>query len=141
MAARKKVLFICVHNRARSQIAEGLCKQLLAHQYKAFSAGSEPAESVHPMAVACLAEIGIDISENRPKQISDFNLEEFDLIISLCAEEQCPVLPAGVEKKSWNLEDPSTVETATPEDQLRRFRKCRDDIKRLIQSLHEVQCW
>ena len=132
---RRKILFICVHNRARSQMAEGLCKSLLGDQYEAYSAGSEPADQVHPLAVSCLEEVGIDISQQKPQHIDEFSLEEFSLVIPLCAEEQCPVLPPSVKIESWALPDPSTSDG----DQLSQFRITREEIKGRLLALGKNQ--
>jgi arsenate reductase len=139
--ALEKVLFICVHNMARSQMAEGLCNHFLSHRFEAYSAGSHPAQRVHPMAIAALGEIGIDLSKNRPKGIEDFDLKDFDLIVTLCAEEECPVLPSSVKKLNWHLQNPVSQITTSPEDHLRKFRKIRDEIKKLILSLDSTPNW
>jgi arsenate reductase len=130
----KNLLFICVENRARSQMAEGLAKHFLGSEYEVYSAGSRPAERVHPMAVAVMAEIGIHIHEQKPKAIDDIDLKQIDTVITLCAEEECPVLPGHVRVLSWALPDPAGGGTA-PEELIRRFRKIRDEIRRRILEL------
>ena len=138
---QQKILFICVQNAARSQMAEGLARHFLGHQADVASAGSQPGVRVHPMAVAVMAEIGIDISQNKPKTIESFDVTKFDLVIALCAEEQCPVLPAQVKKLSWALPDPAGHDL--PDDQLiKKFRKIRDDIRKKVLDLRAAdQVW
>lgn len=134
----KRVLFICVQNSARSQMAEGMARHFLGHQTDCMSAGSQPALRVHPMAVAVMAEIGIDISNHKPKSLSDVDLSRFDLVIALCAEEQCPVLPASIKKESWNLTDPAAFDL--PDDQLiKKFRKIRDEIRKKVLTLRAAE--
>lgn len=139
--ANKKILFICVQNAARSQMAEGLAKHFLAHQADVASAGSNPSGRVHPMAIAVMAEIGIDISQHKSKSINDFDLKQFDFVIALCAEEQCPVLPPSVKKVSWALPDPAGHDL--PKEQIiKKFRKIRDDIKKKVLDLRASdQSW
>jgi arsenate reductase len=137
----KSILFICVENRARSQIAEGLARHFIGHQYDVFSAGSCPADRVHPMATAVMAEIGVDISKQKPKSIETINLEKMDLIIALCAEEQCPVLPSKVKKLNWAVKDPAQPDH-DPNAQIRRFRKIRDEIREKVLTLRASdQTW
>lgn len=131
----KRVLFLCVENRARSQIAEGLARHFIGHQYEVFSAGSQPAERVHPMATAVMAEIGIDISKQQPKNWSHFDLENMDLIVTLCASEVCPSLPPNIKKLSWDILDPVGGDHKTPEQHLKTFRKVRDQIRHLVLGL------
>jgi arsenate reductase (thioredoxin) len=122
-------------------MAEGLAKHFLGHQYDIFSAGSRPAEKVHTMASAVMAEIGIDISMQKPKSISDINLDKIDTVISLCAEEDCPVLPKNVQHISWALPDPARDDDET-NTQIRRFRKIRDEIKHKVLGLRaQDQTW
>lgn len=100
----KRVLFICTHNSARSQMAEGLINHDLAGKVQAFSAGTEPA-SVHPLAVAAMKEVGIDISQHRSKSIDEFANEKFDFVITLCdhAAETCPVFFWGDEEAAYGF--------------------------------------
>lgn len=130
----KKILFICVKNRARSQMAEGLGRHFFGHQYDFFSAGSRPANRIHPMAVAVMAEIGIDITSQKPKSIDDVDPSKMDLIITLCAEEECPILPPQVKHQDWSMSDPST-EASGNSSQLSKFRKIRDAIKHKVLKL------
>ncbi len=129
------ILFLCVQNSARSQMAEGLTRHLMSHKFEVTSAGSSPAKRVHPMAIAAMAEIGIDISHQKPKSIDSINLERMDVVILLCAEEFCPTLPDSVPKESWHLPDPAAA-TGPHTDQLRRFRKIRDELKHRILQMN-----
>lgn len=137
----KSILFICVENRARSQIAEGLARHFIGHQYDVYSAGSRPADRIHPMATAVMAEIGIDISKQKPKPISDINLEKIDIAIALCEEENCPVLPPHTKKLNWAIKDPALSENQTTA-QMRKFRKIRDEIRQKVLTLRAAdQVW
>ena len=137
----KKILFICVENRARSQMAEGLARHFVGHQYDFFSAGSQPATRVHPMAVAVMGEIGIDITHQQPKSISDIDLNKMDLIITLCTEEACPILPANIKRQDWSLTDPA-ADSEDEAAQLKRFRKIRDAIRQKVLTLRAAdQSW
>lgn len=138
----KSLLFICVENRARSQIAEGLARHFIGHQYDVFSAGSNPVDRVHPMAVAVMAEIGIDISSQRPKPLSSIDLSKIDTAIFLCDDKACPILPTHVRSVSWPITDPAEVQVEIPEDLLRKFRKVRDELrKRVLELRASDQTW
>ncbi|MEM0448198.1 MAG: arsenate reductase ArsC [Methanomassiliicoccales archaeon] len=125
---KKSVLFICTHNSARSQMAEGLVNHLFSYRYIARSAGTKPA-GVNPLAVKAMAEIGIDISRKRSKSLKEFEGQEFDLVVTLCseAEEACPFFP-GKEHMHQGFEDPSAA-TGDEEQKLQAFRRVRDAIK------------
>jgi len=127
----EKVLFICTHNSARSQMAEGLVNHLLAGRYIAYSAGTEPTD-VNSYAVQVMAEIGIDISSHRSKSIDEFREERFDYVITVCdhAKEVCPYFPGG-EQIHKGFEDPS-VSQGTDEEILSHFRKARDEIREWV---------
>lgn len=137
----KSILFICVENRARSQIAEGLARHFIGHQYEVHSAGSRPAERVHPMAKAVMAEIGIDISNQKPKSISDIDIKKIDIVIALCEEENCPTLPSHTKKLNWKIKDPAAGDDL-PATQIRKFRKIRDEIRQKVLALRAAdQVW
>ena len=104
-----KVLFMCVANSARSQMAEGLARSMAPTGTEVYSAGSAPA-SLNPFAVRALAELGIDIRDHHSKGLDDVPTAEIDTVITLCAEEVCPVFPRNVEKLHWPLPDPAGVE-------------------------------
>jgi arsenate reductase (thioredoxin) len=139
--SHQRILFLCVQNSARSQMAEGMARHFLGHQADVASAGSQPGLRIHPMAIAVMAEIGIDISHHKPKSLEDFDIKKFDIVVTLCAEEQCPILPSQVKKMSWALPDPAGHDL--PDDQLiKKFRKIRDDIRKKVLSLRAAdQVW
>ena len=120
--ARSGVLFLCVANSARSQMAEGLARKMAPAGLPIASAGSEPRQ-VHPMAVAAMLEVGVDISGSRSKGIAEVDLESIGTAITLCAEESCPVDDVPV-RLHWPVDDPAGV--AEPEHQLAEFRRIRD---------------
>jgi len=131
------ILFLCVANSARSQMAEGLAKLLLNNEAHIESAGSAPAKHVHPLAVKVLREIGIDISHHKSKSIDDLPkefLQNLDLVITLCKEEQCPVLPGTFKKESWALPDPVNPSISAQEE-IESFRNIRDAIQMKIEKL------
>ena len=105
---RLKVLFLCTGNSCRSQMAEGLCRQLRGDRVAACSAGIER-HGLNPLAVRAMAEIGIDIGGHRSKTVAELGDTVFDYVITVCghADEHCPVVPAGVQKEHWPLPDPA----------------------------------
>jgi len=125
------ILFLCVANSARSQMAEGLARSLFGDRAVIQSAGSSPA-FVHSRAIAALAEIGIDITSHKSKSVSTIDLSTVDLVITLCADEVCPVVPAKVEKLHWPLSDPAGAPVAQIDA---RFREIRDEITRRLTEL------
>ena len=131
---RKKVLFICVHNSARSQMAEGLLNHFYGERYEAFSAGLKPG-IVHPRAIEVMAEIGIDIGHNRSKSIEETFDNYFDVVITVCdqAKEACPIYPGGSKLLHQDFEDPSSF-AGTPEEVLESFRRVRDQIRSWIEQ-------
>ncbi len=126
------VLFLCVGNSARSQIAEGLARTILPPGTVVLSAGSQPAGVVHELARRVLAEVGIDASRQTSKHVSTIDLDAVDLAVALCAEEECPVLPARVRRLDWSLPDPGY---APVPERLDAFRAVRDEIARRLQGL------
>ncbi|HSL19892.1 MAG TPA: arsenate reductase ArsC [Vicinamibacterales bacterium] len=124
-----KILFLCVANAARSQMAEGLARHLFGDAAQVESAGSVPWR-VHPLAIAALSELGIDISSQRSKSVDEVNAGGFDLIVTLCAEEVCPVVPGNVRRLHWPLPDPSFA--GDERDRLQHFRDTRDEIQRRL---------
>ncbi len=128
----KRVLFICTHNSARSQMAEGLVNHDLTGKVKAFSAGTDPT-SVNPLAVAVMKELGIDISRQSSKSLDEFTNEQFDFVITLCdhAAESCPVFFGGTRRLHMGFPDPSGV-TGSEEQKLSFFRELRDQIRNQI---------
>ena len=134
----KKVLFICTHNSARSQIAEGLVNHDLAEKFRAFSGGTEPSQ-VNPLAVAVLKEVGVDISRHRSKSLDEFKDEKFDFVITLCdhAAETCPVFFGGTKRIHMGFEDPSKA-AGSDKEKLSFFRRIRDEIReKVVRFLQE----
>lgn len=130
---QEAILFLCVANSARSQMAEGLARSMIDNGVEIYSAGSEPTV-VNPSAIRVMAEIGIDLSTHRSKAIDDVPLDRVGTVVTLCAEEVCPVLP-GVETYHWPLPDPAAV-TGDESDRLAAFRAVREQIRtRLEESL------
>lgn len=126
-----KILFLCVANSARSQMAEGLCRAKCTAQRLPFdvaSAGSVPTH-VNPNAIEVMREVGIDITNQRSKSVDDVNAGSFDQIVTLCADEVCPVVPARVTRHHWPLKDPAA---APSDEQLGAFRLTRDEISRRL---------
>jgi arsenate reductase len=131
----KRILFLCVANSARSQMAEGLARHILGDRVEVMSAGSRPSK-VNPLAVEAMAEIGIDISHQRSKSVEEIDTRGLDLVVTLCAEEVCPVLPGRVRRLHWPIEDPVSTDPALSPEQLRqRFRAARDQIRARILAL------
>ena len=126
-----RILFLCVANAARSQIAEGLARAILPASVKVASAGSEPGQ-LNPLAVEALSETGIDISGHCSKSLSDVSPESADLIVTLCAEEVCPFAPGPGKRLHWPLSDPSAT------GDIAAFRMARDQIRGRIEVLAEL---
>jgi len=131
--AKKRVLFLCTHNSARSQMAEGLLHALGGGTFEAFSAGTE-ATHVRPLAIRAMAELGIDISGQESKTLDRYLSEPFDAVITVCdqANEACPVFFGARERVHWSFPDPSKAE-GTEEQQLAVYREVRDAIRERIQ--------
>jgi len=127
------ILFLCVANSARSQMAEGIARSLAPDGVTVWSAGSQPTR-VRPEAVTVLAEIGIDISQHRSKAVAEVPADEVDAVITLCAEEECPVFLGKAARLHWGLPDPAAVE-GSPEERLDAFRAVRDELRRRIGAL------
>ena len=124
-SAPRGVLFLCVANSARSQIAEGVALLLAPPAVSLFSAGSAPT-TVQPEAVAVMAEIGVDIEWHRSKHVDEIPGSQIDTVITLCTEEVCPVYPGEVRKLHWALPDPAAVDAG--EDRIGAFRAVRDEL-------------
>jgi arsenate reductase (thioredoxin) len=127
------ILFLCVANSARSQIAEGIARSLAPVNVWIGSAGSRPT-SVRPEAIAVLGEIGIDISGNRSKAVSEIPTDVIDTVITLCGEEECPIFAGKVRRLHWGLPDPGAIQ-GSDEDRLDAFRRTRDELRRRIEAL------
>jgi arsenate reductase len=134
--AKWKVLVLCTGNSARSQLAEAIINARRGDTWQAVSAGTHPAERVHPAALAALAEIGITVNDAHPKHVNEFTGRAFDLIVTVCddAAENCPVWPG--QGKRVHLGFPDPAKTQGTEDEIRAaFRKTRDDIAQKILPL------
>lgn len=129
-----RILFLCVANSARSQMAEGLAREMLSDDFEVASAGSAPSR-INPYAIEAMAEIGIDISNHRSKSIDEFGLADLDLVVTLCGEESCPVLPPEVEKLHWPIDDPASDDPSISTEEMReRFRRAREEICTRIET-------
>ncbi len=134
------VLFLCTHNSSRSQMAEGLLRARGGGRYVVSSAGTQP-RSVHPLAIAAMREIGIDISEaagHRAKGIGEFAGQAIDLVVTVCddAAEECPFFPGARRQEHWGFPDPSAA-TGSEEERLAVFRRVRDAIAARIEAFVE----
>lgn len=126
---KKRVLFLCTGNSARSQMAEGFLRHMAGDKFEVFSAGVNPTE-VNPLAVKVMSEVGIDISEQRSKSVMEFISQKFDYVVTVCdnARQTCPVFPGKYEKIHWDLQNPAQAQ-GTEEEKLLIFRKVRNQIK------------
>ena len=134
---RKKVLFICVHNSARSQMAEAFLKQLAGDRFEVESAGLEPGK-LNPVVVEAMKEVGLDISQNKTKSVFDFFKQgkQYDYVVTVCDESQsgaCPVFPGKGERLHWGFADPSSFQ-GSREDRIAKTRKVRDQIEAKIKD-------
>jgi arsenate reductase (thioredoxin) len=131
---RSRVLFLCTHNSARSQMAEGLLRALGGNRFEAFSAGTE-ATAVRPLAIRAMRELGIDISSQESKTLDRFLRDPFDTVVTVCdeANEVCPIFPAASKRLHWSFPDPSRA-TGSEQQQLETYREVRDAIRARIQA-------
>ncbi len=127
------LLFLCVANSARSQMAEGLARARFGSRARVASAGSSPT-AVHPLAIAALGEIGIDISGQQSTSVETVDPASVDVVVTLCAEEVCPVFPGRVLRLHWPMPDPAGA-AGSDAERLERFRSVRDDIARRLADL------
>ena len=132
-ASKQRVLFLCTHNSARSQMAEGLLRARDGERFEAFSAGTE-ATHVRPLAIRAMAELGIDISGQQSKTLDRYLNEQFDAVVTVCdqANEACPVFFGARQRLHWSFPDPSKAE-GTEEQQLEVYRQVRDAIRERIE--------
>lgn len=129
-----RVLFLCTHNSARSQMAEGLLRALGGGQVDVFSAGTV-ATAVRPEAIAVMRELGIDISAQQSKTLHRYLSEPFDEVVTTCdeANDACPIFPGAPRRRHWSISDPSRVGGSKGE-QLAAFRSARDELRRRIET-------
>jgi arsenate reductase len=131
---KPKVLFLCTHNSARSQMAEGLLRHLAGNHFEVMSAGTE-ATHVRPLAIRAMDELGIDISGQESKTLDRYLGDTFDYVITVCddANEACPVFPGAKRRLHWSFEDPAQAR-GSEEERLRVFQSVRDEIKERIEG-------
>ncbi|MBD3405957.1 MAG: arsenate reductase ArsC [Candidatus Lokiarchaeota archaeon] len=131
----KRVLFLCTGNSARSQMSEALLRKLGEGKYEVFSAGTNPASEVNPFAIEVLKEKEIDTTGLRPKLLSEFEGQTFDIVITVCdhAKQECPTFPGAKKIDHWSLEDPAAFQGSHMEI-LTVFRETRDEIERRIKE-------
>ena len=135
--AKYKVLFVCVQNSARSQMAESWLNHVCGDLFEAESAGLEPG-NLHPLAIEVMKELGIDISHNKTRSVFDLVKAGriFSYVVTVCDEtsaERCPIFPGIAKRLHWSFPDPAVV-TGTTEEKLKKVRKIRDDIKSTVEG-------
>ncbi len=133
--ARPRVLFLCTHNSARSQMAEGFLRAVARDRVDVASAGTE-ATSVHPLAIRVMNEVGIDLRGHTSKTLDRVIDQPWDYVITVCnsATERCPVFPGQTTRLHWSFDDPSQA-TGSADDRLKAFRRVRDEI------IAQLQAW
>ena len=124
---RPTVLFVCVHNAGRSQMAAGLTRKHAGDRVEVRSAGSDPAETINPIAVEALAEVGVDLGDAVPKLLSTDAVREADAVVTMGCGDACPIYP-GKRYEDWELEDPAGKDLAT-------VRRIRDEIETRVKTL------
>ena len=135
MSEGNSILFLCVANSARSQMAEGLGRKLFGDRVEVQSAGSEPSV-VDPYAIEVMREVGVDLTTHRSKSVQTIDPESVGTVITLCAEEVCPVFLGDVERLHWPIADPASKDASrSREEMLTRFREARDRIQALLEIL------
>lgn len=136
----KSILFLCVANSARSQLAAALAPSILGPGVRVQSAGSRPAARVSPYALEALREIGLDARDARPKSVDEIDATSVDTVITLCAEEVCPTFLGRVRRLHWSIPDPASDDPAlTTEDLRARFRAARAEIRARLQNLAQEE--
>ncbi|HVR18795.1 MAG TPA: phosphate signaling complex protein PhoU [Polyangiaceae bacterium] len=128
------VLFVCQRNSAQSQMAEAWARKLLPSGVRVWSAGSEPAPDIHPLAVRVMKEVGLDLSGQRPKHVGDVPIGDVDTVITLCAEGSCASLPAALRREAWALADPAAA-AGSEQERASEFRRIRDELRPRVESL------
>src|SRR6202047_2108234 len=131
---KERVLILCTGNSARSQIAEGLLRHDAGDRFEEFSAGVKPS-GVHPEAIAVMRELGVDLSGQCSKHVSEFSGETFDYVLTVCdnARENCPIFPGGTASIHHNFVDPAAV-SGPQEERLAVFREVRDHIREYLRG-------
>ncbi len=135
MDRAKSILFLCVANSARSQMAEGLARQRFGNRVRVQSAGSQPSR-VNPYAIEVMREVGVDLTGHHSKSVDSIDTASVGTVITLCAEEVCPVFLGHVERIHWPIADPASSDPSLSRDELlSRFRTARDQIAVLLAGL------
>ncbi len=137
MSQKKRVLILCTGNSARSQMAEGILRDIAGDTFEIESAGVAPS-SVRPEAIEAMREIGIDITSHRSKSVDEFVSLEFGYVITVCdnAKQSCPIFPGKAIRIHWSFDDPAAVE-GTTETRLAAFRRVRDEIRERLIAFDE----
>jgi arsenate reductase len=138
---KKRVLFLCTGNSARSQMAEGLVNHFLGDRWEAYSAGTAPTGHVHPLAIQAMAELGIDISRQRSKSVDEFRDTDFDLVITVCdqAAQNCPLWLGPGQVRHMGFPDPAAA-TGSEAERLEVFRQVRDGLRQeVLRYLEEAE--
>jgi arsenate reductase len=127
------ILILCTGNSCRSHMAEGILRAAVGDLVNVHSAGSKPAGYVHPLAIKALAEIGIDISRHRSKHLNEYLAQPVYTVITVCgkADQVCPIFPGQVNRQHWPFDDPAQA-TGSEAEQMERFRRVRDEIRRVF---------
>ena len=135
MSTDKTILFLCVANSARSQMAEGLARRLFGDRIRVQSAGSEPSR-VNPYAIEVMREVGVDLTAYQSKSVDMIDAANVGTVITLCAEAVCPVFLGNVRRVHWPIQDPASDDpTLSREQILARFRTARDEIQARVETL------
>ncbi|MDX2086287.1 MAG: arsenate reductase ArsC [Kofleriaceae bacterium] len=130
----KSILFLCVANSARSQMAEGLSRMIFGDRVPVMSAGSEPSK-VNPYAIEVMRELGVDLTTHHSKSVQTIDPSKVGTVITLCAEEVCPVFLGKVRRLHWPIPDPASKDPSIPRDEmLARFRTARDTIRGMLET-------
>ena len=135
LSEKLRVLFLCTHNSARSQMAEGWLRHRYGDRFEAFSAGTE-VTAVRPLAIRAMQEVGVDISGQHSKTLERYLNEPWDYVITVCdeANQACPVFPGGRNRRHWSISDPSLA-TGQEAEQLAVYQRVRDDLRRRVDTL------
>jgi len=133
--SKPSVLILCTGNSCRSHMAEGILRAAAGDIFDVHSAGSNPAGHVHPMAIAALAEIGIDIAAHESKHMNEFLERDMTTVVTVCgnADQACPMFPGQVNRYHWGFDDPAHA-TGTDEEIMAVFRRVRDEIKLVFEA-------
>ena len=132
---KTKVIFLCTHNAARSQMAEAFLKKYAGDYFDVYSAGFNP-QPIHPLTIKVMKEIGFDLAKQQPKDLWPLaKSEHFGIIITVCrkGEEECPTMPGASTRLYWDLEDPAGF-NGTEEEKVAKFREVRDQVERKVKD-------